>query len=272
MRGPSLGITDRPLHKALAVARHNMKPSVYITLILFSASCLALSKQLQTLDTGHFKITIPKNWTKFSIQELDSHVGGFTNGIDTLYFDFGKYSQEIDGYESSKHLYGQDTINGFIAVLQIPKIDGNGSIKLSFPLVSDDNKFSLVGKNIKGTKQVLDIFKSVTFRTSNKNINSLLTLDKFKPYDIGNGRIIYINNCASCHNRNLKLVGPALTNELLNSKTNDWLYSYFTDRKHLFQDSAYLKRKNEFAGIDCVELPTMPKQIIDQLICYLRGR
>jgi hypothetical protein len=233
---------------------------------------LTLNKQWQTLDYGPFKVKTPQNWKKFNTQGVDSYVGGFTNGNDTLFFDYGMYSQEINGYESSKHLYEQATINGFTAILQIPKIDGNGSIKLSFPRVTDDNKFSLVGNNIKGTEQVLQIFKSVTFKTSDTNINSTLTLEKFKPYSNENGRIIFISNCSPCHLKNKILIGPALTVELLNSRTNDWLNTFFTDRKNLYQDSAYLKRKNDFTGIECAELHELPKQSINQLISYLKGR
>ncbi|HMI79849.1 MAG TPA: hypothetical protein VK484_13715, partial [Ferruginibacter sp.] len=96
--------------------------------------------------------------------------------------------------------------------------------------------------------------------------------EKFKPYSYQNGRILFISICAACHHKNKMLIGPPLTRELLNSRTNDWFYTFFKDRKNLIEDSAYLARKKIYRDNKCIELPEYSQESIGQLISYLKGR
>ncbi len=248
-----------------------MRAQVLTILILLAISCKTKTNKWQTLDFGDFKISAPPDWTKYKKQGIDSYVGGLTNGKDSLWFDFGWYSAEIKDDEAAKHLYGQDTINGLIGIIQIPKTDGKGSIRLSIPKVSDKDKFNLGGYNIEGTEIILKIFKSVTFKNSDTTKNSSLTISKFKQYPLGSGRTIFYSTCAPCHKKDNIYTGPALTNELLNSRTTDWLYTFFTDRQHMKIDSLYLANKKEFDNFECIELPNYKKQDIEQLISYLKA-
>ena len=249
-----------------------MRPHVILILIVLVISCQTKTTGWQTLDFGDFKISTPQSWTKFKQQGIDSYVGGLTNGKDSLWFDLGWYSAEIKDDEASKHLYGQDTINGLIGIIQIPKTDGKGSIRLSIPKVNDKDKFNLGGYNIIGTDTILKMFKSVKFKNSDTTKNSNLTISKFKKYPLGSGRTIYYSTCAPCHSKDRIFTGPALTNELLSSRTTNWFYTFFTDRKNLKIDSSYLQTKKEFEGIECIQLTDYKKQDIEQLISYLKGQ
>ena len=256
------------------VARHNMRPFKFLAFLFLFVACKTKTdnNKMQTLDFGSFKLKAPKDWRIFKEQGIDSYVGGLTNGKDSLWFDLGWYSAEIKDDESKKHLYGQDTINGLIAIIEIPKVDGQGSIRLSIPKVNDKDKFNLGGYNIKGTETIFKIFKSVCFKNSDTTKNSNLTLAKFREYPLGSGRTLYYSTCAACHSRDKLMVGPALDNELLQTRSNDWLTTFFLDRKNLKIDSAYKARKKEFGDINCIELTDYKKEDIQQIISYLTGK
>lgn len=138
--------------------------------------------------------------------------------------------------------------------------------------VTDKDQFQLASNYVTDKDAVFRIFKSVTFPHSDTTKSSNLTLAKFKEYPFGSGRTMYYANCSPCHHQYKKLSGPALTPELLNSKTNEWLYTFFKVRQHLQKDSAYLAREKEFGNMDCIELTDYSKQDVEQIIASLKGR
>ncbi len=223
-----------------------------------------------TLDLGAFKLTTPPGWSSFKERGIDSYVGGITNGKDSMWFDLGWYSAEIDGEDFGKHLYAQDTINGLIAVIELPKVDGKGSVRLSIPRVNDKDKFNLGGYNIKDSKTILKIFKSVVFEESDTTINGKLNLEQFKSFDQGSGAALYSTACRNCHHRYRDLTGPALTPALLESRSAEWLSRFFSDRKSVLQDSACQSRIREF-GLQCLELNGIPENEVEMLVSYIKG-
>jgi Cytochrome c len=240
-------------------------------LIILTASCKTKTNDLQTLDFKAFQLKTPPGWTIFKEKGIDSYVGGLTNGKDSMWFDYGWYSAEIDEDESTKHLYGQDTISGLIGIIQIPKTDGQGSIRLSIPHVNDKDKFNLGGYNIKGTVTILKIFKSIVFKESDITKNGSLTLAKFKNYPLGSGRTLYYSNCASCHHPTKYLTGPPLQ-DVLKERSNDWVYKFLTNRKSVTLDSQYKARVKEAGDIKCMEFNNMTKNDVGQVLSYIKGR
>ena len=137
---------------------------------------------VQTKDTTRLE--------KFEEKGIDSYVGGLTSGKDSLWFDYGWYSAEIESTDFKTQLYAIDTINGLNAFIEIPKIDGQGSIRLSIPKVNSKDKFNLGGYNIRGTEKILQIFKSIIFKESDTTKNSKLTLAKFRDKNIASGQML----------------------------------------------------------------------------------
>lgn len=240
-----------------------------LALLIFS--CKTKTNDWQIFDFKAFQLKTPQGWTIFKEQGIDSYVGGLTNGKDSMWFDYGWYSAEIDESESSKHLYGQDTINGLIGIIQIPKTDGQGSIRLSIPHVNKQDKFSLGGYNIKGTDTILKIFKSIIFKESDTTKNSILTLAKFKEYPFGSGRTLYYSNCAGCHHPTKLLVGPPLQ-DVLHERNDDWVYKFLTNRKSVTVDSLYNARVKNAGDIKCLEFTSLTKNDVEQILSYIKGR
>ena len=247
-----------------------MKLVLIIITVFLSVSCKTKTDSWQTLDFGTFKLKTPKGWSIIEEQGIDSYVGGLTNGSDTLSFDYGWYTAEIDETEHEKHLYAQDTINGLTAVLQIPKMDGNGSVVMFIPKVTSSNKFGIAGSNIKGTDTVLRIFKSIVFKQSDSTKNSLLIHSKFKEYPFGSGRTLFHSSCTSCHTFNKNLTGPALR-EILNERSIDWIYQFLTNRKSVLTDSSYKARLAEYQA-NCIEYPNLTKNDVIQIVEYIKTK
>lgn len=242
-----------------------------ITIIaILTVSCKTKTSNWQTLDFGDFKLKAPTDWQKFKEQGIDAYVGGLTNGKDSLWFYFGSFISGFQG-DNENYLFAQDTINGKIAALKIPKKDSVGSIEMFINNADGDTKFVLAGSG-ENKDLILAIFKSVVFQTSDTTNNGVLTSAKFKEYPLGSGTTIYQATCTACHSKNKDLTGPALTSELLNSRTTDWLYTFFKDRQHLQTDSSYLTRKKEFDDMECIQLTDYSKEDVNQLIAYLKGR
>jgi hypothetical protein len=135
-----------------------MKPRLILIFVILISSCTTETTGWRTLDFGAFKIKSPQGWTKFKEQGIDSYVGGLTNGRDSLWFDYGWYSAEIDDEDASNHLYAQDTINGLVATIQVPKIEGHGIIMLNITHVNEKDRFSFYGHDIAQTDTVLKMF------------------------------------------------------------------------------------------------------------------
>jgi hypothetical protein len=228
------------------------------------------SNDWQTLDFVAFKLKTPMGWSIIKEEGADSYVGGLTNGKDTLSFDYGLYSAEIDNREYEKHLYAQDTINGLIAMLQIPKVDGSGYIIMSIPHVGKEDKFSISGTNIKGTDTILQIFKSIIFKNIDPTKNSKLTRSKFKEFPFGSGRTLYYYYCQACHAVNKIVDGPRIE-ELVENRSTDWIHKFLTNRKAVASDSLYQARV-ELYRVHCFEFTNLSKQDVEQIVGYLKGK
>jgi hypothetical protein len=241
-----------------------------IILSLVIVSCkTGITVQWKTLDFKAFKLKTPKGWTIIEEQGIDSYVGGLTNGKDTLSFDYGWYTAEIDERDQEKHLYAQDTINGLLAIVQIPKVDGDGSIIMFIPNVEKQFKFGMVGTNIRGTDTILQIFKSITFKTSDTTKNSKLTRSKFKGFPFGSGRTLFYNFCQSCHAINKIVDGPSMEN-LIKNRSADWIYTFLTNRKLVASDSLHQSLVKVY-GMQCEEFNNLSKGDVEQIISYIKA-
>ena len=241
-------------------------------LLILTISCNKKANEWRTLDFGSFKLKTPKDWTKFKEQGIDAYVGGLTNGKDSLWFYYGWYISGFKDEDADKYLFAQDTVNGKIAAIKIPKKNGKGAIEMFIDNVTDKDKFQLSGYDVSNIDLIFDIFKSVTFPSSDTTKNGTMTFAKFREYPFGSGMTLYYANCTACHHPYKDLTGPALTSKLLNSRASTWLYTFFKERNHLQVDSAYLARKKEFNDFNCIELPNYSKNDIEQLVSYLKGQ
>ncbi len=160
------------------------------------------------LNFAVFSIKIPKDWKKLEFEGIDSYVGGITNGMDSLTFDYGWYSYDLSHENMEKQLFATETINGKIALLTKPKEIGNGTLGIYIEKAYKKNRFNFLGRNILDEQTVLDIFKSIKFKDSDTSLNSKAFgfTDKITPYS---GRSLFYTNCAACHHKNKNMVGPA---------------------------------------------------------------
>ncbi len=93
--------------------------------------------------------------------------------------------------------------------------------------------------------------------------------------NVSKGKMLFNNNCATCHNKNMrdKLTGPGL---------DDW-HSYLKDENEmllfLHNSKAYLKENKllrkklkEFEGTECTAFPNLNLEDVKAIIAYIDER
>lgn len=244
-----------------------MRPHLILLLLVLTLSCKTETAGWQTLDYGPFKIKTPDRWTKIRSQGIDSYVGGLTNGKDTLSFDYGWYSPDIGDEDPKKHKFGQDTINGLMARIVIPVTPGDGYIGMHIR-VNEKDKFGISGYNIQSTDTILRIFKSIVFKESDTTLNGILTMSKFKEYPNGTGKTLFTEKCASCHSMTKIIEGPAVK-DLVQDRSTDWLFKFFTNRILVANDSIHIKLKSAFNNNECMTFPDVTKEDVELIRSYI---
>lgn len=84
------------------------------------------------------------------------------------------------------------------------------------------------------------------------------------------GQAIFQQNCASCHHPIKDATGPALNRELIRKRSDDWIFTMLTNRKHLKKDKAYRALVKKYDGFTCSEFDLSRAQV-QSLLYYLRN-
>lgn len=247
-----------------------MKSPLISILIVLVVSCTTKTAGLQILDFGTFKLKTPQGWTIVKERGIDSYVGGLTNGKDSLWFDYGEFSPDIGSEDPKKHRFGHDTINGLGARLVIPVNSGDGYCGM-FIRVNTDDRFSIWGHNVESTETAFNIFKSIVFEESDTSVNGGLTIDKFKQYPIGTGKILFQQYCGSCHSP-MKICEILPLDQFIAVRDLDWLYKFITNRKSVANDSRHLALKKDFGDVECAEFPGLSREDIELIAFYIRTK
>lgn len=247
-----------------------MRTCLIILSILFATGCIRKKADYHWLDFDSFRLKTPSGWNKFELQGIDSYVGGLTDGRDTLRFDYGWYSPQVGEEDPTTHLFARDTVNGLMADIVIPAKERFGYIGM-FVRVDPQNKFSIMGHNVSSTDTVLAIFKSAVFETSDTLVNGKLPFTNFKKNPNGNGKLLYMNKCVTCHSLDKDLTGPALIS-VMGKRSVEWLFTFFTDRSAIIQDSVRIQIKKRYPDIDCAQYPELTKDSLELLVAFLSVR
>ncbi|KAA2244826.1 cytochrome c [Chitinophaga agrisoli] len=229
-----------------------MKQCLITALLIFLyIACSNVPSPWQTLDAGVFKLKTPSGWWLYNSYGSDVLMGGLTNGKDSLNFVLGATAAHFPLGDTTKQRYAGDTINGFSALVEIPKEDGDGFVLIKLVNVQGGNEFSLSGKDIEGTATVLEIFQSVSFKGSDPAPDKPLSFSDFHtPASPRAGKLVFQMNCASCHNVHKKLTGPPFR-EILEQRNADYIYRFLTDKPSRGKDSLRKAWLKECDGMEC---------------------
>lgn len=108
----------------------------------------------------------------------------------------------------------------------------------------------------------------LTACTSRQGNNSKYTIAAPKVHYI-DGRAIMQRHCASCHNPLKDATGPALNQQLIQNRTDEWVYALLQQQKNLKKDSTYEARVKQY-GAPCSQ-PEISKRELSDLLYYLRN-
>ena len=245
-----------------------MKLSLILLLLITVLSCRPSVKKLQVLDFGPFSIKTPDGWSKVKRQGTDSYYGGLTNGKDSLWFDYGRYDADLTSDSGYWYRLEKDTVNGFPAEFSLPDLLGQGSISMLIPKLADGNRFTIWASKVKDSATILHIYKSVLFAGSDTSTNPPLTDSKFIERTNINGKTVFVANCVKCHTLAGNVDGPKLQ-DMIATRSTDWLYRFFTKRKQMEKDAFHEKLKSAFNNYECPEFKNLTKEDIVALDYYI---
>jgi hypothetical protein len=118
------------------------------------------------LDAGPFSIYAPPGWEIHKERGIDSYVGKIAGDGIELRFDFGRYSDPLDGAREPAYVIVETFVGGYQAKTVCPRTPGHGMTGIYFPSVTASNSLSLFGQNLTDTQQkvVMEMFQSVRFK------------------------------------------------------------------------------------------------------------
>jgi hypothetical protein len=240
-------------------------------LLLFNLvlACSPNARTKQVLDFGAFRLTTPTNWHIVKMRGIDSYVGGLTNGLDSCWFDYGRYDVEFPNDSSYWLRLSEDTVNGFPAVFSICDSLQLGVVIMKIPSLADGNRFTISASRVKDLPTVLEIYKSAIFRGSDSSTNPPLKELKYFDSTNADGKTIFVSDCQACHLIMKHDDGPRIQ-DLIASRNPVWLYRFFTDKEMRARDRFHQAMKKAFNGVECVQKDDMTKSQAVALYYYFK--
>ncbi len=116
-----------------------------------------------TINLRAFKIETPTTYRFFKERGIDSYVGGITNQQDTLFFDFGWYSNDLSDY---------DTVTGFEVSLErvngrqfkmVKELKERGVAGTYTDDLEDDNSLMIFCNNCYDPEEKVRMFRTIKF-------------------------------------------------------------------------------------------------------------
>jgi hypothetical protein len=172
----------------------------------------------QRIELGTFSIHTPDSYRLVkATQPFDSFVGQLTDQVDTLFFDFGWYSNSLSGPYEVEMLVAQDTVAGKKIRLLQPKVAGTGFFGAYFSQVDEQNRFVITSHDMLDHALFLKMIGSIRFEGANDSIEETTLSPTYR--FLSN---IFSTHCSSCHQMdNRNLVGPGL-GEMSRSDYHAW--------------------------------------------------
>lgn len=115
-----------------------------------------------TINLGKFQIQTPKEYKFYRLNGVDSYVGGITNGIDTLQFDYGLYSNTLGKYAREKFEVSTEIINEkrFKVVKAHSEIGFVGAYTQD---LKNGNRLSISCENCKSLDAKIKMIRTIAF-------------------------------------------------------------------------------------------------------------
>lgn len=106
-------------------------------------------------------------------------------------------------------------------------------------------------------------------RTGNNSKYTIAGGSTYADRERKEGKAIFQEACASCHNTMRDGTGPALNKQLIQNRSDHWILTLITDQERLQKDSAYKARVKAY-GFSCPKIP-ISKEKLQALVSYIRN-
>jgi hypothetical protein len=138
-----------------------------LLLILLMFGCKSEITPKVSHETYDFSIGLPEGWIHEKLQGIDSRIGIFTNKKDTLYYDFGWYTNGFD-FEFGKdpeYTIQKIRIDKRQGQFLYPKNNQKGAVGV-FLQVDKSNTLTIIGNSKNSREYYWDIFNTIVFKNN----------------------------------------------------------------------------------------------------------
>lgn len=239
------------------------QPDIFTLVPFFRDSSVYIKNSAgrHTIELGAFQITTPQDFRYIRQRGIDSYVGLIANRKDTIYFDYGWYS---NGSSKDPRFNHRDTINGVTGIIRVNhgKITG-----VSFPNVKGESGLSVYCSTWDSLNAV-KIIKSIKF----PDIDGITAIKptEYNPVEL-KGEKLFKANCRSCHWLEKKVIGPALRG-VVSRTSREWFKNWVINpNKFIRENSKAAELFNEYNEIQHTSFSSMKEEEIDQLIEYVES-
>lgn len=121
----------------------------------------------QQITTPYFTLGVPQGWffRESSDNTWNTYRGEISNGVTTLFFDYGHFAVPPVSPDDASHTQWHETISGYQALLIQPKNISGNTTGMYVDLAPNKEKFSILGFNLSPSLQntALTMFRTVQF-------------------------------------------------------------------------------------------------------------
>jgi hypothetical protein len=243
---------------------------IYIVAII-AFGCRSQPKPWQTLDLGGFSVKTPDGWSIVKKQGVDSYFGGLTDGRDSIWFDYGLYEVDLDGDSVFWYRLALDTVNGFRVLFTLPDKCEKGQVAMKISMMPESRRFTIWASNVKDSATIIQIYKSVLFAHRNPYRSAPVVYPHYFERTDVNGKVLFRELCQACHSMQRHVDGPRLR-DLMEVRSADWIFRFFTDRKEMQNDRFHQQMKREFDNRECPEFKNLTKEQAVALEYYIESQ
>jgi len=144
--------------------RYDLKPVIYNELltdsVYYSESKIP---NWHKIDAGPFFIQTPKDYKFFRYRGIDSYIGGITNQIDTISFDYGWYSNSLDECLAPQFKIAYEFIDGKKFKI-VKESSGKGYTAAYTESLKKENRLWIGCYNCNDLNEKISIFRTIEFK------------------------------------------------------------------------------------------------------------
>ena len=124
----------------------------------------SIKKGWHKINLNHFTIEVPNKYRFVKHKGMDSFVGSITNGLDSIRFDFGWYSNELNSFVDSTNYIQQNQIINNRKFKIVRSIINTGFVGAFTEDLPDQNRLAIWCHDCQEIDEKVAMYQTIKFR------------------------------------------------------------------------------------------------------------